>query len=234
MNNQPILGKNYIIWNDWNTLDNNILIEQLEVPQKPEEKKELITIDGRHGYLTRDYNCYNSISYEVQLNLYTREQVDIVKKIFRGSGNLRLSCCPNVTYKATIVNSVAFERVLYEKRTCVLTFELQPLAYVNNVQDIEIVDSMVIRNNYNAESYPYMRVYGTGSGNIYINQHTITITSIDDYVEMDSELEECYKGTTNCNSNMIGDFVVLEEGETEIRFDGYITSITINPRWRTL
>ena len=53
-----ILEKNYIIWNNFNTKDNKILIEQLEVPPKAEERKELIQIDGRSGYLTRDYDCY--------------------------------------------------------------------------------------------------------------------------------------------------------------------------------
>ena len=45
-----ILEKNYIIWNNFNTKDNKILIEQLEVPPKAEERKELIQIEGRNGY----------------------------------------------------------------------------------------------------------------------------------------------------------------------------------------
>ena len=230
------MEKNYIIWNGFNTSENNILIEQLEVPSKPEERKELITIDGRNGYLTRDYDCFSPISYEVQLNLYNREQVDVVKKIFRGSGDLVLSRCPDVTYKATIVNSIDFERIMYERRTCVVTFELQPLAYINRKITFTIMETgkQEIINQYNAKAYPYMKIYGSGSGNLYFNNEIITFTNIDEYVELDSELEECYKDTSNCNKYMIGNFPVFNEGTNEVDYDGGITYIEITPRWRTL
>ena len=234
MASQGIIGKNYIIWNDFNTLENNILIEELPIPPKAEEQKELVNISGRNGYLTFDYDAYNQTSYEIQLNLREREQVDLVKKIFRGSGKLTLSCSPNIYYKATIINPIEFERVMYERRTCNVIFELQPLAYVSNVRDIEIVLPTIITNQHNSKSYPYIKVYGNDYGNLYINNETISFTKINEYVELDCELEECYKGITNCNKDMIGDFAVLLEGDNTISFDGNITKVVINPRWRTL
>ena len=229
-----ILEKNYIIWNNFNTKDNKILIEQLEVPPKAEERKELIQIDGRNGYLTRDYDCYSPIQYEVQLSLYEYNQVAIIKKIFKGSGELTLSCCPDVYYKATICNPIEFERTVRQRRNCIVTFELQPLAYVKENEIKTIVDNGTIENIYNSKSFPYIKIYGSGTGNLYVNNETVSILNINGYVELDCELEECYKDSENCNSKMIGDFPVLLEGVNTISHDGNIEYVEINPRWRTL
>lgn len=234
MASQEVLDKNYIIWNGFNTLENDILIEQLQIPPKAEEQKELIAITGRNGYLTVDYDSYSGITYEVQLNLREREQVDVVKKNFKGSGELTLSCNPDVYYKATITNMIEFERVMYQRRICVITFELQPLAYVKNVGEQNIVLTTTINNIYNSKSYPYLRIYGNGYGNVYINNETISFSQINEYIEVDCELEECYKGIENCNKYMTGDFITLQEGSNTISFDGKITKVVINPRWRTL
>lgn len=229
-----IFEKNYIIWNGFNTKENNILIEQLPMPPKAEERKEFFTIEGRNGYLTLNRGCYNSITYEVQLNLYNTTDVNEIKRFFKGSGSLLLSCVPDVTYDATITGMIEFERVVGEKRTCVVTFELQPLARVNNVSTIEILGQTTLYNRYNSYSYPRMRVYGSGSGKIYVNDIMIQLTEINSYVDLDSELEMCYKGSTNCNNKMIGEFPLLLEGENTIKFEGGITKININPSWRTL
>ena len=229
-----ILEKNYIIWNNFNTKDNKILIEQLEVPPKAEERKELIQIEGRNGYLTRDYDCYSPIQYEVQLSLYEYNQVAIIKKIFKGSGELTLSCCPDVYYKATICNPIEFERTVRQRRNCTVTFELQPLAYAKENEIKTIVDNGTIENIYNSKSFPYIKIYGSGTGNLYVNNETVSILNIDGYVELDCELEECYKDNENCNSKMIGDFPVLLEGVNTISHDNNIEYVEINPRWRTL
>ena len=125
---------------------------------------------------------------------------------------------------------------MYERRTCVVTFELQPLAYINEKVTIEITETgkKGIINQYNAKAYPYMKIHGSGSGNLYFNNEIITFTNIDEYVELDSELEECYKDTSNCNKYMIGNFPVFNEGINEVDYDGGITYIEITPRWRTL
>ena len=228
------MDKNYIIWNNFNTLENNFLIEELPMPSKAEENKEFIEVSGRNGFLTIDYGTLKPISYEVQLNVKKKSDVDLIKKYFKGSGTLILSNCSDVTYKGVINGVIDFERVTRECRTCVISFELQPLSYVNDISDITLVESGTINNEYNYKSYPYIKVFGTGNGNLYINDETISFTTINEYIELDCELEECYKGATNCNKYMIGDFCTLQEGNNTISWDGNITKVIINPRWRKL
>ena len=111
---------------------------------------------------------------------------------------------------------------------------MQPLAYVKKSEVKTIVDNGTIENIYNSKSFPYIKIYGSGTGNLYINNETVSILNIDGYVELDCELEECYKGNENCNSKMIGDFPSLSEGVNTISHDNNIEYVEINPHWRTL
>lgn len=226
--------KNWISFNDFNTLENDMLIEELPMVSRAQENKELIKIDGRNGFLTLDDGTFDSIPYDVQLNIKSNDQIELVKSIFRGSGKLIISKYPDRVYQATINNKIDFDRVLSEFHTCMISFELQPFGYDLDCPEIEMTKKPhTIVNTNSIYSTPYIKVYGTG-GKLYVNNETITLSNIDEYVELDCELENCYKGTENCNNKMIGDFVVLDLGENVINWDGGITKVVINPRWRNI
>lgn len=78
---------------------------------------------------------------------------------------------------------------------------------------------------------PLLRVYGTGS--VKVGSETLTITSADVYTDIDCDLMDAFKGTTNCNGNILlssGNFPVLKPGYTGITLYG-VTRVEITPRW---
>ena len=78
-------------------------------------------------------------------------------------------------------------------------------------------------------SKPLIRVYGTGT--LTVGDRTVEITKVSSYVFIDCDLEECYKGTVNCNGNVkVTDFPVLPPGDTGIGFTEGITKVLITPR----
>lgn len=84
-------------------------------------------------------------------------------------------------------------------------------------------------------SQPLIRVNGSGSGTVTIGNRIITLTGISGYIDIDCELMDCYKGLTNCNSQVtLGEFPQLAPGTTGIDFSGGVTSVEITGRWRTL
>lgn len=84
-------------------------------------------------------------------------------------------------------------------------------------------------------SRPLIRVNGSGTGTVTIGNQIITLNSIDGYVDIDSELMDCYKGLVNCNANVVLDeFPTLPPGATGISFTGGVTSVAITGRWRAL
>ena len=84
---------------------------------------------------------------------------------------------------------------------------------------------------------PLIRVYG--SGDVTIAGRTVHVTnSTYSYVDIDSELEECYYGTNNCNSLVTlktnNEFPVLNTGSNWIGLGSGIARVVLTPRWWTL
>ena len=58
---------------------------------------------------------------------------------------------------------------------------------------------------------------------------------IDEYLEIDSELMNCFKGTELKNGSVSGDgFPELSKGDNVLSFSGGITRVEIVPRWVSL
>ena len=104
-------------------------------------------------------------------------------------------------------------------------------------QDGAIV-TRTITNPFSFASKPYLKIYGNGMGTLMIQSGTsnkIWQLEIDDYIEIDSEKMNCYKGTLLRNDKVSGDgFQTFEKGENNIIFSGEITAIDIVPRWVSL
>ena len=89
-----------------------------------------------------------------------------------------------------------------------------------------------INNPTQFPSKPLIRV--TGSGTVSIGDNTITIASGYTYVDIDSEIQDCYCGTQNANSLVTFSnrkFPELQPGINGISLGTGVTSVQITPRW---
>lgn len=96
-------------------------------------------------------------------------------------------------------------------------------------------DSTRIYNPTLFESNPLIRV--TGSGTLTLGDEVITVGSGYSYVDIDSEIQNCYCGLQNANSVVSfgsGKFPTLKPGITGISHSSGITSVQITPRWYRL
>lgn len=233
-----MIKKNWISFNNFNTLSNNILIEQLPEIPLSEEKVEFIEIDGRSGYLTLSQNEFMPIEYEVQLNLKSKNDIKKIRSIFCGSGKLITSNDDTLFYYARVISVVNFERVISDKYTCIITFKLQPFGYeIENNEIASITNPYTISNNTNATCQPLITIQGSGSCILTIGNHQINITDINESIILDFETQEAYKDNNGSKENMNGKvdgvFYDFEIGNTKISWNGSgITKITVNPRYR--
>ena len=81
-------------------------------------------------------------------------------------------------------------------------------------------------------SSPRIRVYGYGT--LTVNSDNITVASGNTYVDIDSDIMDCYTGLSNANGKVTfssNDFPVLKPGSNSISFSGNITKVVIKPRW---
>lgn len=203
---------------------------------KAERSIEKIEVPGRHGFLTVDNGNFKGISIPVEF-LFTGQDVATtarqIKQWLIGSGNLSFSDDPSVYYKASVFNAFDIESAIKNFGEFQVIFDCQPFAYEINSGIIMLEQAVTIYNT-GYESEPYIKVTGSGNITLNINSKNIILTNVVDYIEIDSEMMNCFKGAQNCNNQMQGEFPILVTGNNEISWTGTVIKVEITPRWRWL
>ena len=232
---------NFIVFKGFNT-KGIFLIEELPIVPTANIKQDIIEIDGRHGFLTNSQESYEPIDIDIELKIYNKKDIQKVRNIFRGSGQLILSNQPDRYYKATVVSKLDFERVIRQFHTVLITFKLQPHAYELKDSIIKLTNttkSYTLENKTNATSQPLITIHGSGTAIIVVGNETIMIKNINNHIILDYELKEAYRITngtpSSANKEVNLNYDEIQTGNTTIEWSGDgITLIEINPRWRWL
>ena len=96
-------------------------------------------------------------------------------------------------------------------------------------------NSATIRNSGNVYAKPKLTVYGNGDADILLNGEKVFDLDIDEYVTIDTEALEAYKGDALMNRHVLGDYdrFRLNVGLNTIGWTGTVTQIEIEnySRW---
>lgn len=228
-----------ITLNGISSRDFNVYLTDAEAYGMPERDVKSIEIDGRNGNLIIDNGRYKNrdISYPcVIIDNFMENYSAFLGYILNQRGYIRIESSFNpdeyvlgVFKNKTDVTTTTFR----EKGRFNIEFERKPQRFIKEGEfPIEFNSSGTIFNPYNGNARPLVRVYGTGS--ISIGDITITINSVNQYVDIDCEIQDAYKDTTNCNGNITlnnSKFFELEPGNNNISISGNISKIEIIPRW---
>jgi predicted phage tail component-like protein len=217
----------------------------IPIPQRQYNK---ITVPGRNGYLIEDLGCYSDITITVNFsllvkpssyddfNMNTMEIKDwlcnITDYILRFVDEDYDNC-----YHVKYIECDAIERKLEQLGYFSIKFICDPFLYDYSscTQPMIINRSpLTLYNNSSYFSAPYFKIYGSGNITLKVNDTTISFSNVSEYIEIDSEMMNCYKGTLNCNNQMTGDFPMLAVGKNSISYTGTVSKISLLPRWRYL
>ncbi|MCW6124242.1 distal tail protein Dit [Clostridium sporogenes] len=218
------------VWKGIHSNEKGLKIISLPNITTPEKREEKIIIPGRDGYLTQSDGSYEGEVKPVEFD-YFDDRFDDIKQWLTGSGEVIFSNEPDRYYKARIINKLDLARVLEKFHSGIIQFDCQPFGYLQD-ELIEITNSTTIYNQANVNSQPYIKIYGNGYATLKINNEVIKLTNISDYIELDSEMMECYKSNVPLNHLMIGNFPIFQVGENNISWTNNISKIEIIPRWR--
>jgi len=224
-------------------LDNKNIEElQLSLSERPpiptpEQDVEHKEIRGRNGSLTRKYG-FKDISYPLTFDFLEdvpfKQAFRKAKISFFNAKKISFDDDPGIYYNVKSIQIDDALNDIEEYGQFTANFVLDPFAY-EETNTISITQQTTL-NNIGYESEPYIKAYVAGTGKIYIGNQIITITGVNGTIEIDSEMMNAYRNEngliTNLNNKMIGDFPVLKSGNNVIKFDGDITKLEINPRWR--
>lgn len=232
--------RHYLTFNGRSTHEFGIFISGESTYSAPERNVLSQEVAGRNGSLLFDRGNFKNIS--VKYPSYIVE--DLPSRIrdflnFAGSqiGYQRLEDTyhPYEYRMGRFKTNPSIDTAGYMNRSgkFTLEFDCKPQRFLKSGENaVEFSTDGIILNRTEFPSKPFIKVYGTGSGSIGIGSETITITTLDGYMDIDCEIMDAYKGAVNCNKDVsFTDDIVLNPGENNISFNGGITSIEITPRW---
>lgn len=222
---------------DINISDLSLSLSERPPIPTPEQDTEHIEVRGRNGSLTKKYG-FKDIEYKLTFDFLEdvnfKQAFRQAKQVIFNATKLSFDDDPEIYYKIKSVSIEDAANDIAEYGSFTVTFTLDPFAYEET--DIITVSQQTTLNNPGYEAAPYIKCYAAGNGNIYLGEQVIAIKDINGTIEMDSELMNAYRNDdgliTNLNNHMIGDFLLIPPGSSTISFDGAISKLEIDPRWR--
>lgn len=231
-----------IIFNNKSSADCRIQVAHPPGYAYPERDYTITHIPGRNGDIIQDNGCYKNVerTYEVSFDVPNEDFATYANAVSAwlhsttGYARLEDSYEPNYYRMATYQESNIFENLYNQAGTATIVFECKPQRFLKTGENtITINNSLTIMNPTGFEAYPLFKVSGT-SGVLTVNGDSLTLSSINEFVMLDCELQDAYKESVNKNSTISGTFPVLKSGSNTISWTGDISSVTMKPRWWTI
>lgn len=232
----------YFIYDGISSADFNIIITKTNQLSSPERNIEIIEIDGRNDHLLIDKGNYKPFNLEIECYIDAEENniCEIsrnIKKWLQSDFKFKkliFSDDPEYYYEASCINKLDIEEVINLLGEFKITFLCNPLKKKINSDFPIVLTNNTTLYNENIVSNPYIKVVGSGNITVNINNQKLILKGVEEYIEVDTELYNCFKGSENQNNKMYSDFPVLEEGKNNISWEGNVTRVEIIPRWVVL
>lgn len=235
------LAFEYLTFNGKSSRDFEVCISGSGVYNTPARDVEAISIPGRNGDLHIENERFEnvSITYPAYITKNFAKNFDAFKAYLlsqRGYKKLMDSYAPDFYRLASYNNAIAPEMTpLNRCGGFDVVFDCDPRRFlVSGDKVTEFSANGNIKNPTLYNALPVIRAYGTGY--FEISGVRVTITSASTYTDIDSELQEAYKDSTNCNGNITldnGEFPKLIPGINQVTISG-ISRIELTPRWWTI
>lgn len=244
-----------VIYNGVSSLDLHTLVQHPPEYAFPEKDCESTHVPGRNGDIITDTGTWQNVdrTYDMAIDArqisYTEVATNLVQWLHSSSKYTKLedSYEPDYYRMAIYKNSGSISNLFQKAGVLEVTFNCKPQRYlksgneptrfVDNPTGTDLPNMSYYRNPTGFTAKPSIEVYGTGSGTIYVGNYMVTVNDILDGMVIDSEIQDVYYGSINCNQRVSFDeFPLLLPGDDSnlITFTGGITSIEITPRWWTL
>jgi len=211
------------------------------VSKMPSHKKAAMRtaeyyVKGRDGVLHVDEGYEN---YDITVTLLllnaTVDKRYIVNAWADGTGKLVTSDDLTRAYSASVKDEIQWTRVsanggFYDMAE--ITFNCQPFMYEAVDSIIELTETASFINPGSAESFPLIKVEGSGDATFSVNGGDISIASMTAEVPVYIDCANGYVYTESGATTMTGDIPYLTMGTNTITLVSGVTKITVTPHWR--
>lgn len=239
----------YFTYNGRSSAEFGLHIEKKDVFSAPEYDAEFISIPGRSGDIINPNRRFSNIKVTYTVFLARKNTAALASVLRDIKGWLYSE--PDRYHEITdsydaeyfrygvISGNLDIEEQLNKVGSFTVTFNCKPYKYSFAGQQTmaEGNPRLTVTNPTTFDSRPYIKIYGSGTVQLMImpdGQGTTTwvISDVDEYIEIDSEHMNCYKGTVLKNDILSGEgFPVLKPGENIIACAGNVRRVEVVPRW---
>lgn len=237
-----LTNRNYILIDGVNSMDYGVWMFGHGKYGLPKRDITMIDIPGRSGALTIDNNRFYNIdtSYICCILRDTPSNLPAFKSLLLSKAGYRRiedTFHPDEyrlgVYKGGQDVKLSSDDVMSSMK---ITFNCKPQRFLKSGErPIVFTGSGVIHNPTEFEALPFIRVYGTGT--FTLGATSVQITETTDYIDIDSELQDAYRGLVNKNGCIVlpsGKFPSLPAGNTGVALGEGISRLEITPRFWTI
>ena len=231
--------KYWFKWNGVSSTTKGIMLQEMPVIIRPEERINHVTIPGRAGELTltEGDDIYNSYIQTIHMAIDSENDVKAAEQWLRGSGYVEFCSQSGKRQQARVINSLEFRK--HSKNSAWwegdVQFYCHPLKEDATATPTEVTSSgTTVSNPGDVVSRPLITVTGSGNVTITIGGKTISITGMESGWKVDSDLQWILEGNTPQQGVYTGEFPVFNPGNNTVAWTGSITKLTIDGRWRYL
>lgn len=219
-----------------------VRMNNLSSPQRSVEKYH---IPGRNGALIIDNGYFENFLLQIECDIDSkRGDIELVASKIKewlqsvlSYDELYLSN-KDKYYEAIFVNKLDITEEFKNFGSCILIFDCKPLRKGINDNVLNITTPTILNNPTYLNSLPYVKIYGSGNVTLAINNRNLVIKNLEEFIEIDSEMMNCYKTIDgvikNENNKMYSPFPFFEPGVNNISWTGNITKIEVLCRWVVL
>lgn len=213
--------------------DFGIIITKMPPIILPQRDIESIQIEGSNRILHIDKGAYLAISITIECVLLDNTKIDMLKQLFKASGEIEFSDNPGRIYKCRNVNQIDFSRFgsISKVKEFPLQLELEPIAYSNNLKTLNLTSDSDFTVDGTENTNPNITVIGTGT----ITINNISVQFLETNITLDCENMEAVSESISKNDKIILDeFPYLVPGINKIVLSGGIESVEISYKERWL
>ena len=207
----------------------------------PNPQYETVEIVGRNGDLIVNKDRYSNYEYHLNGVIYENFRNNFLSMrayLMNKNGYVRIeeTELPEYYRLGRLMGGISPNTAgEHQTHTFTLRYWCKPELWLKSGEiAISKTEPFTIYNPTYYTAKPLIRVYGYGT--LVVGTNTIIIAQgATEYIDIDSEIMDCYEGDYNRNALVtMQAFPTFESGENAISWSGNISAVEITPRWFTL
>jgi predicted phage tail component-like protein len=232
------MKREHFIFNDIHSKDLNIVVLEGPPSEINTEEYEEVKIEGRNGALIINNDTYPNLikRFKVSILVEDSEEIYNIQEcitdwLFNINNNKLIYDNKDKYYLVKKVITGDIFTNFDNLGDFTIEFICEPFKYLLGEYHIELENNSNIYYTGTVSGEPNIKIYGTGNIQLTINNETVQINNVNEYVELDSKLLLCLnKNKTSKTRDMIGHFPLLTRGSNAISWTGNVYKVEILPR----